>query len=47
VKNKDSKIKLAHDELRMKLKMEFPEDKSLKENKLEFDRNISRKRIRN
>lgn len=47
VKNRDSKMKLAHDELRMKLKMEFPEDKHLKESKLEFDRNIARKKSRN
>ncbi len=31
----------------MKLKMEFPDDKSLKEHKLEFDRNFQRKKNRN
>lgn len=31
----------------MKLKMEFPEDKSLKEHKMEFDRNIVKKHKRN
>jgi hypothetical protein len=47
VKNRDSKVKCAHDELRMKLKIEFPEDKNLKENKMEFDRNFARQRKRN
>lgn len=31
----------------MKLKMEFPEDKNLKEHKMEFDRNIVKKHKRN
>lgn len=47
MKNRDSKVKCAHDELRMKLKIEFPEDKNLKEHKMEFDRNFLRKRKRN
>lgn len=47
VKNRDSKVKCAHDELRMKLKIEFPEDKNLKAHKMEFDRNSLRKRKRN
>ena len=47
IKDRESKIKLAHDELRMKLKMEFPDDKSIKEHKLEFDRSMQKKKNRN
>lgn len=47
VKDRDSRIKLAHDEFRMKLRMEFPDDKNLKEHKLEFDRWSLKKKSRN
>lgn len=47
IKGRDSKVKFLYEELRSKLKLDFPEDKNLKDFKAEFDRNLARKKLRN
>ena len=42
-----SKVRQWHDELKNKMKVEFPEDKAMKDDKNFFDRYEKRKRARN